>query len=160
MAEKTIFQKIWDRDIPSYEIFRDEQTGLLAILDRNQATPGHTLVIDKEAVEQWQDVSPEQFVRGQHLSQIIAKRMMKVLDPQPLRILRGTFGYEVPHWHDHVIPSYDRSDTQNIFTKKTPAEPDELVRTHGILAFSSAEADQVREQLAELTMPEPTLFNL
>ena len=40
---KTIFEKIRDKEIPSYMVYEDEL--VMAFLDISQATKGHTLVV-------------------------------------------------------------------------------------------------------------------
>ena len=49
MAEKTIFQKIIDKDIPADIIYEDDRC--LAFRDINPQAPTHVLVIPKKTIE-------------------------------------------------------------------------------------------------------------
>ena len=108
---KTIYQKIWDREIPSYELYRyasGDGEGLTAFLDIHPATPGHTLIVSEQPYEQWTDVPPATIERAALLGHILGRHLKTVLAAN--RIVRLTFGDAVPHFHDHLVPSYERGD--------------------------------------------------
>ena len=51
----TIFGKIIRGELPCHKLFENDH--VLAFLDINPVSPGHTLVIPKEAVEKLEDLS-------------------------------------------------------------------------------------------------------
>ena len=46
---KNIFEKIIDNEIPAYKVYEDEE--VIAILDINPISYGHTLLIPKKRIE-------------------------------------------------------------------------------------------------------------
>ena len=101
MNEKTLFQKIIDREIPADIVYEDDIC--IAFMDINPVQKGHVLLVTKEPFEWIHDVPDallgEIFVR--------AKKIMTALKES----LKCDFvhvvieGVEVPHFHVHLIPS-------------------------------------------------------
>ncbi|EKK20662.1 Histidine triad nucleotide-binding protein [Fructilactobacillus florum 8D] len=111
-----VFCKIIAGDIPSYPVFEDDV--VLAFLDISQATPGHTLVIPKQHLQDIYAMSSEQ--AGAIFSRIpqIA-RAIRASDPQikGMNIVNdnGVVAYQsVFHAHFHLIPRYQPTDDFNI----------------------------------------------
>lgn len=117
MTERTVFEKIWDKEIPSHELYRNEGQDLLAMLDIFPATAGHTLVVPREAVDQWTDLPDVRLVQATILGKFVARHMQDVL--QPLRVTRHTIG----HIHDQYIPSYERGDTAYLYDPRRMGSP-------------------------------------
>jgi histidine triad (HIT) family protein len=57
MAEKTIFKRIIDRELPAKIVYEDEQC--LAFEDIHPAAPTHLIVIPKKEIVSVDDVQPE-----------------------------------------------------------------------------------------------------
>ena len=57
MAEKTLFQKIADKEIPSDLVYEDDE--VVAFRDINPAAPVHVLVIPREPIPSVDDIEPE-----------------------------------------------------------------------------------------------------
>lgn len=159
MVDRTIFEKIWDGDIPSHTLYRNDRYGLLAILDIFPATPGHTLVVPREAVDQWVDLLDVRLAQTTILGKFVANQMQEVL--HPLRVTKHTIGFGVPHIHDQYIPSYERGDTAYLYDPKRmeqPAPREELRAMQEKLCFPDELAtitDARMAQLAEMFDPEP-----
>ena len=95
-----IFCKIVAGEIPSYKIYEDDK--VLAFLDINPITDGHTLLIPKEHFQMMADTPDELvsylFVRAKELMKVI-KETMKA-DYVSLSVV----GVDVPHFHIHFVP--------------------------------------------------------
>ena len=102
----SIFTKIINGELPSYKIYEDELT--IAILALDQVTWGHTLVIPKQEVNHWFDVPEKPYLQVQKNAQKIAKAIQKATGCP--RILTTAIGFEVPHYHLHLIPAWSMAD--------------------------------------------------
>jgi len=113
---KTIFEKIRDKEIPSYMLYEDEL--VMAFLDISQATKGHTLIVSKEAfadaLETPDHVLSHMFV----IAKKIAKALKQSLNPKGFNFLSNAgeiAGQTVFHVHLHVIPRYEPNDVTLAF---------------------------------------------
>ncbi|MEK6706469.1 MAG: HIT family protein [Bdellovibrionota bacterium] len=101
----TIFKKIIDGKIPCHKVYEDEK--VLAFLDINPLSHGHTLVIPKEQAETLDMLSKESAAAiGQVLPQLCAA-VMKVTGAKAYNVLQnnGIGAHQaVPHVHFHIIP--------------------------------------------------------
>jgi histidine triad (HIT) family protein len=98
----SIFTRIINREIPSFII--DETDKYIAILAKDQMQPGHTLVIPKNEIDNYLDMSPEEYADLQVYAQTIAQKLKKAF-PDKARIIMNIVGFEVPHLHIHLIPA-------------------------------------------------------
>ncbi len=102
----SVFTKIINGELSSYKIHEDELTFSFLALD--QVNLGHVLVIPKQEVNHWFDTETEAFVRVQLNSQRIAKAIKKSTDCPRVGIMVA--GFEVPHYHVHLIPAWSIPD--------------------------------------------------
>jgi histidine triad (HIT) family protein len=98
--QESIFTKIIRGEIPSYKIYEDEYT--FAFLDIRPNTSGHTLVVPKKQVDYFADV-PEPYYSAVFQT---AKKLAPAIQKATKCIRVGTIiaGFEVPHFHYHLIP--------------------------------------------------------
>ncbi len=97
-----IFCKIVDGEIPSNKILEDEN--FLAFHDINPAAPIHVLVIPKEHVESFNDISAELMGKMTPFIQEVAKKMGLVENGYRLITNVGSDGgQEVKHLHFHIL---------------------------------------------------------
>lgn len=101
MSEKTIFSRIIDGEIPAFRLYEDDQC--IAILDVFPASPGHVLVIPKESIDHWYDVSPDLYAHLMRVARILSQALLRIYPD--CRIIQLIEGFEVPHTHIHLIPS-------------------------------------------------------
>lgn len=116
----SIFTRIIRGELPSFKVLEDERT--IAILALDQVTLGHTLVIPKLEVSHWYEVPEEDFLQVQKNSLKLAKAI-KAATGAP-RILTATVGFEVPHYHLHLIPGASLADLD--FTKGKRRSQEEM----------------------------------
>jgi histidine triad (HIT) family protein len=126
MNEKTIFEKIIDKEIPSYTVYEDENT--YAFLDINPNNPGHTLVIPKKPYVNIfdipEDILKDVIVTVKKLSPVV-KEVVKA-DGIKLIMNNGeAAGQVVFHAHIHIIP---RFDNDNWPSKYKEGEAEEIAK--------------------------------
>lgn len=96
----SIFSKIIRGEIPAHKVYEDDMT--LAFLDIHPKTEGHVLVVPKVEVDEFQDLSDEDYKALMVTVKKVAKRLKQVYPEK--RIGMNIFGIDVPHVHVHVFP--------------------------------------------------------
>lgn len=104
MPEKTIFQRIIDREIPSTSVYEDEIC--YAFRDISPQAPTHILIVPKKHIARLAEAAPtDQSLIG-HLLLTAARiaRDLKLEKGYRVVINNGTDGGEtVPHLHVHLL---------------------------------------------------------
>lgn len=119
-----IFCKIANGQIPSNKVYEDEQ--ILAFLDVNPVSAGHTLVVTKEHFSDFTQV-PKNLVSHAYLvAQLVAQACVKELKASGVNVLTNAgkaAGQEVFHFHIHVIPRYKNDGIGIPFEETTKLLP-------------------------------------
>lgn len=102
----SIFTKIISGELPCYKIYEDEE--IFSFLALDQVNLGHTLVICKEEVNHWTEVPAETYAHLHKISQKIGKAILKSSGSP--RVGQIVAGFEVPHYHLHLIPAWSIPD--------------------------------------------------
>ncbi|MBP1817517.1 HIT family protein [Mycobacterium sp. OAE908] len=102
----TVFTKIINGEIPGRFVYEDDD--VVAFLTIAPITQGHTLVVPRAEIDQWQDVDAPEFNRVMAVSQLIGKAVCKAFDVERAGLIIA--GLEVPHLHVHVFPARNLSD--------------------------------------------------
>ena len=104
----TIFSKIIRGDFPCHKVFENEH--VLAFLDINPVSPGHTLVIPKEAAEKIEDLSANAAAELGRILPRLCKAVSTATGSTEYNLLQNN-GIEahqtVMHVHFHIIPKPD-----------------------------------------------------
>lgn len=98
----SIFMQIIHGKLPSYKIHEDNLTFSFLALD--QVNLGHTLVIPKQEINSWLEV-PEKIYTQLHLNSQKVGLAIKKATGCP-RVGQIVAGFEVPHYHLHLIPAW------------------------------------------------------
>lgn len=101
----SIFTRIIDGEIPCHKVFEDEH--VFAFLDINPLSPGHTLVIPREAKAQLHELSDESSAAIGRVLPRIARAIMRATGATAYNILQNNGSdahQEVMHVHFHIIP--------------------------------------------------------
>lgn len=118
----TIFTKIIKGEIPCYKIYENEH--VFAFLALDQVNLGHTLVVPKIEVDSfWTTPEPYYsavFAAAKPISQAILKATKC---PRVGTIIAG---FEVPHFHYHLIPAWSIPDLN--FARAQKRTPDEMTK--------------------------------
>lgn len=107
MAE-TIFSKIIAGQIPCHKVHEDDR--VLAFLDINPLSKGHTLVIPKEPAETLDQLSDESAAAIGRLLPRLCRAVMAATGAEAYNVLQnnGPSAHQaVFHVHFHIIPKYD-----------------------------------------------------
>lgn len=116
-----IFCKIVNGDIPSYKLYEDDK--IMAFLDVNPYTPGHTLIIPKEHTLDINTIPDDTLSHIMKCSKDIAKTVTSTLDADGFTLVQNNgFVQEVKHFHLHVIPKYSKNfdmPIEEVFKKIT-----------------------------------------
>ncbi|MCE9681874.1 HIT family protein [Halomonas alkalisoli] len=96
----TIFTRIIQGDIPGHFVWDDAQC--VAIMTLNPMKPGHLLVIPRQEIDHWDDLSPELSAHLMRVSQTLAKAQKRAFPCERVGML--IVGLEVPHVHLHLVP--------------------------------------------------------
>jgi diadenosine tetraphosphate (Ap4A) HIT family hydrolase len=132
----TVFTKIINRELPGRFVYEDDE--VVAFLTIEPMTQGHTLVVPRAEIDQWQNVDTPVFGRVMAVSQRIGKAVCRAFNAERAGVIIA--GLEVPHLHVHVFPTRSLSDFgfANVDRNPSPASLD------------AAQA-KIKAALAELT---------
>jgi histidine triad (HIT) family protein len=104
----TIFAKILRNEIPCHRVYEDGD--VLAFLDVNPLSRGHTLVIPREPAETLDQLSPNAAAAIGKALPRIARAVLKATGAKAFNVLQnnGSLAHQaVMHVHFHIIPKYD-----------------------------------------------------
>ncbi len=119
----TVFSMIINRDLPGRFVYEDDD--VVAFLTIEPMTQGHTLVVPRAEVDNWQDLDPELWGKVMAVSQQIGRAVCKAFDAERAGMIIA--GLEVPHLHVHVFPARNLSDFgfANVDRNPSPESLDE-----------------------------------
>ncbi len=106
MPEKTIFEKILDKEIPSESVFEDEK--VYAFRDINPQAPVHVLVIPKSKLTGFADLADRRIsgVVGRFMQEVarIAEKLGLEEDGYRIVFNQGKHGQQtVAYLHAHIL---------------------------------------------------------
>lgn len=124
MKNDCIFCAIAAGEIPCFKVYEDDV--VLAYLDINPCTKGHTLVIPKAHSAGLLDTPPDALKEIVARVQKVAAHVKEVLGCDGFNILQNNgeaAGQTVKHLHFHIVP---RSGTEPIVFESRPGDMQEL----------------------------------
>lgn len=104
-AERTVFDKILDGEIPCHRVYEDER--VLAFLDIGPLADGHTLVIPKERKARLHELSDDSAAALGRALPRIARAVLAATGASDYNVLQNNgaaANQAVMHVHFHVIP--------------------------------------------------------
>ncbi|MFR9750757.1 HIT family protein [Nocardia sp. 004] len=102
----SVFSAIIAGQLPGRFVWEDDEfVGFLTIAP---VTEGHTLVVPRKEIDQWQDVDADTFARLTGVAQKIGQAVRTAWDAPRAGLLIA--GLEVPHLHLHVFPAFTLGD--------------------------------------------------
>lgn len=118
----SIFTKIIQGEIPSHKIAED--SNFLAFLDIHPAAKGHTLVVPKEEIDYFFDLSEQVLSDMMVFARKVAIAIREAISCERVGVVVA--GFEVPHAHLHLIPSNSMADLD--FSHKLNLSHEELAQ--------------------------------
>lgn len=115
-----LFCKIIEGSIPSRTLYEDDIVKV--IMDVNPNANGHTLVIPKKHVTDFEELDDAALVHIHNVAKDIKKLLYKALNPDGI-VLVNNYGITqvIKHYHLHIIPAYKEKqplkDVEEVFTK-------------------------------------------
>lgn len=116
----SIFSLIVQGELSSHRIAENEE--FLAFLDIRPLSPGHTLVIPKDEVDQFFDMDAERLARLMQFAKPISHAIQTVTGCE--RVGAVVAGFDVPHAHLHLIPANTMADLD--FARAANASQEDL----------------------------------
>jgi len=107
----TIFGKIIDGQIPCHRVYEDDR--ILAFLDVNPLSTGHTLVIPKEPAETLDQLSDESAAALGRVLPRICRAVIAITGVREYNVLEnnGSGAHQaIAHVHFHIIPKPNRNE--------------------------------------------------
>jgi diadenosine tetraphosphate (Ap4A) HIT family hydrolase len=132
----SVFTKIINRELPGRFVYEDDD--IVAFLTIEPMTQGHTLVVPRAEIDQWQDVNAAIFNRVMGVAQLIGKAVCKAFGARRAGVIIA--GLEVPHLHVHVFPAYNLTDFGFATVDRNPSPA----------SLDEAQA-KIKDALAQLT---------
>lgn len=102
----SVFSMIIAGDLPGRFVWEDED--VVAFLTINPITQGHTLVVPRAEIDQWQDLDGEVLAKCTRVAQVIGQAVRAGFGAPRAGLLIA--GMEVPHLHLHVFPAFTLDD--------------------------------------------------
>ncbi len=121
VAMATLFTRIIDGEIPGRFVWKDDQAA--AFLAIAPISPGHVLVVPREEIDHWLDLSRELASHLMQVGQAVGRAQMAAF--KPVRVGLIVAGLEVPHCHLHVLPIDSEADLSFARANHSP-DPAEL----------------------------------
>jgi len=117
-----IFCKIIAGEVPSYNLYEDDE--ILAFLDINPVSPGHTLIIPKKHTLDLTTIDNDILFKILDRSRDISKLLIDKMNADGFTLTQNNgCVQDVKHYHLHVIPKYNKKismrveEVYNIITK-------------------------------------------
>ena len=104
---KTIFEKIIDREIPANIVYEDKD--VIAFMDAFPIVKGHTLVVPKQPIENIFDLDEETGAKVMRVITKVSNAVNDAFEPAGLNVVQNNGAYasqSVFHLHFHIIPRY------------------------------------------------------
>jgi histidine triad (HIT) family protein len=104
VADKTVFQRIIDREIPAEIVYEDECC--IAFKDIRPAAPVHVLVVPKKPIPTLQEITPDDEATIGHLFVAMKQIAEKLGLTNGFRVVGNCgpdAGQEVMHVHFHML---------------------------------------------------------
>ena len=108
-----IFCKIMNNELSSYTIYEDNIVKV--ILDTDQTSIGHCLILPKKHYQDLYDIDNETLSHINIISRDICNLLTEKLGCKGITLVQNNgINQEVKHYHLHIIPKYDYNISLNI----------------------------------------------
>jgi len=128
-----LFCAIVAGDLPAKKIAEDDR--VVAFMDINPATRGHTLVVPKVHAVDLLEIDQDDLAACVHMGQLIARRAKRRLGADGVNLLNscGAEAWQtVFHFHLHVIPRYAADPLRLPWTPR-PGDQEDIAAAAAVL---------------------------
>jgi histidine triad (HIT) family protein len=125
MKDDCIFCRIIDGEIPGHTVYEDEN--VVAFLDANPVSKGHTLVVPKKHVEDIHGAGEMEYMWDAIVK--VSDAVRDAFDPEGINIAQNNgeaAGQEVFHLHFHVTPIYSGDELEITYNRSELEEGEEV----------------------------------
>ncbi|QKZ24669.1 HIT family protein [Streptomyces chartreusis] len=127
----TLFSRILAGELPARFVWQDSKAaGFLTIAP---LTPGHTLVVPRQEVDQWTETDDDLLAHCVTVAKAIGRGAQRAWNAPRAGLFIA--GFEVPHLHIHVAPTWDMSDFD---LAKAQLEKDEAALDNAAMRLRTA----------------------
>ncbi len=116
----SVFSKVIAGEFPGHFVWKDDQA--VVFMTIQPIREGHVLVVPREEVDHWDDLSPELLNHLMQVSQKVTKGLKEAYPAKRVGMMIA--GLEVPHTHIHLVPLDSMGDLS--FEHAHSAEADAL----------------------------------
>jgi histidine triad (HIT) family protein len=106
MKMPSVFTQMIEGKAPCFKIFEDEYT--FAFLAREQIQPGHTLIVPKLEIDYFIDLPEPYYSAVFQTAKRVSRAIHQVTNCK--RVGTVTAGWDIPHFHYHLVPMFDYYD--------------------------------------------------
>ena len=120
-----IFCKIIQGEIPGNIVYETEN--VVAFLDANPVSKGHTLVVPKKHVEDIHGASDMDYLMDALVE--VSDALEEAFDPEGINIAQNNgeaAGQEIFHLHFHVTPIYEGDELEVTYNRKEMNNGEEI----------------------------------
>jgi len=106
--EKTLYEKLIDRELPVWPIYEDDTA--FAFLDLVPTNKGHALVVPKKPFRNIFDIPADVLGHLMSVAQKVAHAMQEVMGAEGVTLVmnnESAGGQKVFHTHIHIIPRFE-----------------------------------------------------
>jgi histidine triad (HIT) family protein len=127
MKNDCVFCGIVEGEVPGHMVYEDEK--VVAFLDANPVSRGHTLVVPREHVE---DIHGTEHMDYMHPALArVADAVRDAFDPEGINIAQNNgeaAGQEVFHLHFHVTPIYTGNELEITYNRSELEDGEETAQ--------------------------------
>ncbi len=109
-----VFCKITAGEIPAHKVYEDDL--VVAFLDINPWTTGHTLVVPKSHYKNMLETPDELVAKVSVLAKDLASNFKAPLGAEGFYFIAA--GVDVDHFHMHIIPRHENADIEFTATNR------------------------------------------
>lgn len=125
MTEECVFCGIIDGEIPSHTVYEDEN--VVAFLDADPVSRGHTLVVPKKHVETIHEAQEMDYLWDAIVK--VANAVDEAFEPGGINVTQNNgeaAGQEVFHLHFHVTPRYKGDEIDIEYDREELVDGEEI----------------------------------
>ncbi|HEX7673568.1 MAG TPA: HIT family protein [Bdellovibrio sp.] len=137
----SVFTQIIQGKLPCYKIYEDEK--VIAFLALDQISLGHTLLICKDEIDHWLDVPLDLYEYLHGVSIKIGRAIQRATGST--RVGQMVMGFEVPHYHLHLIPAWQMADIDYKRAKRRSPEEMHEIQTKIYRELENIERTKINE---------------